>query len=411
MNMWRLFKTTLLTCCLFVSTQIQAQGTVDPKFYFGGIVELTTAFSDQGAPLVNQYRRNDSAFDNMRATLFADVVLAPRLTLFNQTLLAPTSRANIHSYWRPILQFDAIQNETFELLLEAGKLSTTFGSYGPRAYSNRTTLITPPLMHHYFTSLRSNQLPADNDDLLKSRGQGHSSIFTGYNGGGSSALFYGLPIIYDVCWDTGIRAFGSFWRFEYSLGLTHGSLSNPANTGTDNNDGKQIISRLSLIPATGLIIGSSYARGAYLDNAIASALPVGQTPEDFMQKALGFDFHFEIRHLKLIGEAVFNTWEIPNIVDAQNNRQDLTVLGWYIEGQYAFLPGLYAAIRFDQLTFGKIPNSTGQTLSWDDDIWRLEGGIGYQFWEGVLGKLIIQDIHKQRTPRTTFGAAQLSLSF
>jgi len=411
MNMRRFLETAIIICCFLISNQTQAQSTVDPKFYFGGIVELTTAFSDQGAPLINQYRRNDSPFDNMRATLFGDVVMAPRLTLFNQIIVAPTSRYHFQSYWRPILQFDAIQNEAFELLLEAGKLSTTFGSYGPRAYSNRTTLITPPLIHHYFTSLRSNQLPLNNDDLLKSRGQGHSSIFTGYKGGGSNDLFHGLPIIYDVCWDTGIRAFGSFWRFEYSLGLTHGTLSNPANLGIDTNSGKQIISRISLIPATGLIIGSSYARGAYLDKAIAIALPAGKTPEDFVQEAFGFDFHYEVRHLKLIGEAVFNTWQIPNIVDSQNNRKDLTVLGWYIEGQYAFLPGLYASARFDQLTFGKIPNSTGQSLTWDDDIWRLEGGIGYQFWEGVLGKLIIQDIHKTRTARTTFGAAQLSLSF
>ena len=144
---------------------------------------------------------------------------------------------------------------------------------------------------------------------------------------------------------------------------------------------------------------------------VASSLPAGKTPEDYVQEAIGFDMTFEMRHLKLIGEAVFNKWQTPYIVDAQNNPTDLSLFGWYVEGQYAFLPGFYIAARFDQLKFDKIPNSTGQALTWDDDIWRLEGGIGYQFWEGVLGKLIIQDIHKERTARTTFGAAQLSLSF
>ena len=401
----------LLSLCFCLPVQTQAQGTMDPQIYFGGIVELTSAFSDNGAPLINQYRRDDSPFDKMRATLFADVVLAPRLILFNQIILSPPSRGNFHSYWRPILQFDAIQNHSFELLLEAGKLATTFGSYSPRAYSNRSPLITPPLQYHYFTTLRSNQLPANNDDLLQHRGQGNSALFTGFSGGGSNSNFHGLPIIYDVCWDTGIRAFGSLWRFEYSLALTQGTLSDPVINGNDTNSGQQIVSRINIIPATGLVIGSSYARGAYLRNDVINALPASQTPKDFVQEAIGFDFSYEIRHLKILGEVIHNTWQVPNIVDIQNNAQDLTVLGWYVEGRYAFLPGFYGAIRFDQLKFEKIPNSAGQLLTWDDDIWRLEGGIGYQFWEGVLGKLIVQDIHKKRTSRTTFGAAQLSLSF
>ncbi|MFT5369090.1 MAG: hypothetical protein ACI8V2_004064 [Candidatus Latescibacterota bacterium] len=411
MNIRCLLGTIILVSCLIPLCQTEAQNTTDPKFYFSGIVDLATAFNEDGAPLIHQFRRGDSPFDNMRATLFADVVLAPRLTLFNQAILAPTGRAHFQSYWRPILQFDALHKDRFELLLEAGKLSTTFGAYGPRAYSNRSPLITPPLMYHYFTSLRSNQLPADNDDLLKSRGQGYASVFTSFSGGGSANKFDGLPIIYDVCWDTGIRAFGSMWRLEYSLALTQGTLSDPQNSGGDNNEGKQIISRISLIPATGLFIGSSYARGAYLDAAVASVLPTGRTPEDFVQEAIGFDLSYEVRHLKLIGEAVFNTWQMPNIVDSQNNPKNLTLLGWYVEGRYAFLPGLYGAFRFDQLKFDTIENSTGQSLTWDDDIWRIEAGLGYQFWDGVLGKIIVQDIHKKRTPRTTLGAAQLSLAF
>lgn len=391
--------------------QVTAQTTTDPKFYFSGIVDLTTPFNENGAPLINQYRRSDSPFDKMRATLFGDIVLAPRLTLFNQAILAPTSRAHFQTYWRPILQFDALQKNRFQLLLEAGKLATTFGSYSPRAYSNRSPLISPPLIYHYFTSLRSNQLPANNDDLLKSRGQGNSDIFTRFSGGGSGGSSDGLPIIYDVCWDTGIRAFGSLWRLEYSLALTQGTLSDPVIDGNDTNSGQQIVSRISLIPATGLFIGSSYARGAYLNRAVAAALPAGQTPEDYVQEVIGFDLNYEVRHLKLVGEVLFNTWEVPNIVGNQGRSKDLTVLGWYAEARYAFLPGFYGAVRVDQLKFEKIENSVGESLTWDDDIWRLEGGIGYQFWEGVLGKLIVQDIHKKRTPRTTFGAAQLSLSF
>ena len=399
-----------LALCIALAAPASAQA--DPAFYFGGIFDFANAFSDAGAPSINQLRRGDSPLDNMQARLFADVVFAPRLTVFNQIVIAPTSRVPISYFWRPIVQFSAVQNRRFELFLEAGKLATSFGNYGPRAYSNRNPLISTPLTHHYFTSLRSHQLPADNADLLKSRGQGRAESFTGYSGEGSAAPRSGLSIVYDSCWDTGLRAFGSLWRLEYSLALTQGTLSDPRSTGGDNNEGKQVVARLAAVPARGLMAGASYARGAYLDAAVAGALqPLGRRVEDFVQEAIGVDLSYEVRHLTLIGEVVFNRWEMPRIVDAQGRSTDLTCIGWYAEGRYAFLPGLYGAVRYDRITFGKIGDGSGQAVPWDDDIWRVEAGLGYYFWDGVLGKVIVQDIHKARTTRTTFGAVQLSLTF
>ncbi len=405
-----LFLIFALLCCVPLS--VHGQKTIDPAFYFGGIFDFATAFNEKGAPLIHTLRRGESPFDNMAATLFCDVVITSRLTVFNQIVLHPTSSTAISNLWRPIVQFAAIKHPHYELFLEMGKLSTTFGSYGPRAYSNHNPLLTTPLTHHYFTSLRAAQLPLDNTDLLKSWGQGNASLFTGFSGGGNPAPRAGLPIIYDGCWDTGVRAFGSLWRLEYSLGLTHGTLSDPKQTGVDNNEGKQVITRVAAVPFVGLVVGTSFARGAYLDASVANALkPLGKKPEDFVQEAFGFDAAYEIGHFKVLGELVLNRWEMPRIVDVQGNPTDLTCTGWYVEGRYAFLPGWYGAVRYDRITFGKIADKAGQAVSWDDDIWRVEGGLGYYFWDGVLCKVIVQDTHRLRLPRITLAGAQLSVSF
>ena len=69
-------------------------------------------------------------------------------------------------------------------------------------------------MRDYFSSLRSNQLPADNADLLSQRGNGLFQEFGGFQGGGARRGFNGLPIIYDACWDVGVQAVGSFSRLN-----------------------------------------------------------------------------------------------------------------------------------------------------------------------------------------------------
>ena len=118
-------------------------------------------------------------------------------------------------------------------------------------------------MYHYFTSLRSNQLPADNADLLAHRGEGLSSRFAGFSGGGSPQRFNGLPMIYDPCWDFGVETIGSIWRLEYLVALTQGTLSDPRSRPGDNNDGKQLAVHLGFVP---LVLSGRNSPSVYATN-------------------------------------------------------------------------------------------------------------------------------------------------
>lgn len=141
--------------------------------------------------------------------------------------------------------------------------------------------------------------------------------------------------------------------------------------------------------------------------------------EEFNQRTVGFDAEFSIRHLKLYGEAVYNRWESPNITDkTATKRVDLTNIGWYAEGKYTFLPGLYAAVRYSKITFGKIDDGTVAHVAttWDDNVETWESGIGYKLTEGVIGKFVNQTHRKKpntggKSKYENFWATQLSMAF
>lgn len=391
-----------------------AQTAPGPKAFLSGTLDLAYPFADGGAPSVNRLIRGDSPFDNVRLRLFGDVVMNPRWTVFNQILIDPSSREGVQTFLRSYVRFDALKKEKADLSLQAGIVPTPFGAYSPRAYSEKNPLISDPLMYHYFSSLRSNQLPANNADLLKHRGQGQAADFTGFAGGGSTIRFNGLPMIYDTCWDMGLQAVGSAGRLEYVFGVAQGTLSTPRIFGGDNNDGKQVSGRLAFVPLPGLVLGASYARGAYLDSALEANLQRGTDVDDFNQQIYGLDLEFGIRHLAVYAELARNRWEHPNISDGHGGREDLETLGWYVEGRYALLPGFFAAVRYDRIDFGEIDDGTGRgvRVSWDYDVDLWEYGLGYYLTDRIIAKLVRQDYKTAGEPkREHFFAVQVSASF
>ena len=380
----------------------------------GATVDFLLSAADSDALDDNRQGRGDSPFSHVRASLWADIAVNDRLTVFNRTFLDPSSGAATASFLRSYLSYNLVAGEQGHVNLEIGKIPTPFGYFTQRAYSDKNPLIGYPLMYHYASSLRSNQLPADNADLLAHRGEGFTGRFTGYEGGGSPASFRGLPMIYDSCWDFGGGVVGSAWRFEYSLAVTQGTLSDPRANASDSNDGQQIAGRLGFVPFTGLLIQGSYARGPYLDRSVAPHLN-GAEVEDFDQKIAGLALEYGIRHLSLTSEIAVNTWESPNIVDGSGGAQDLNVIGFYSEITYKLAPGLQAAGRYSGLRYDDIDDGSGSgnTRSWDYDVDRIELGLVYHASEALLYKLVAQlnDSGRPKSSDQHIVAAQLTVVF
>lgn len=413
---------TLVLRCLFglallaalTPAVAAAQTEPSPQTFFGATLDLATALGERGAPEINQQIRGESPFDNVQLRVFADVVVSRRFTVFNQILINPsTQRLELASFLRSYLRYEAFRRAKSDMQVEAGKIPTVFGAFSPRAHSNRAPLVSVPLMYHYFSSLRSNQLPADNADLLRHRGEGAIARFRGFAGGGSTLLQSGLPMVYDPCWDVGVAVVGSLGRLEYRAAVTQGTVSSPRFKGGDNNEGKQGALRVAFVPLIGLLVGASYARGPYLDSAVTGALPAGAKVEDFDQEIYGFDLDFSVRHFQLIAEFAVNRWESPKITDGRGGPADLHTRGGYIEAKYALRPGLFLAARYDRLAFGEIDDGTqtGTATPWDYGIRQWEWGVGYHLTDRVIGKLVRLDYRRPGSSSPDFWALQVSTAF
>lgn len=381
-----LIRSSIVLSCAWVSAPATTAAADGADVYTYGTVDLQLSLSNGRALDINRQRRGNSPFSHLNLNLFTDIVASDRLTVFSHIVVDPSAKATIGSFLRTWARYTAVVRDGFDLHLQVGKIPTPFGHFTERSYTDINPVLGYPLMYHYSSSLRRNQLPASNADLLAHRGQGTPTSFTGYEGGGATGASSGLPMVYDSCWDFGGSAIGSLWRFEYLLAVTQGSLSDPRASASDNNEGQQLAARLGFVPFTGMLLRASWARAPYLDEVVAEGLAPGDQVEDFVQEIVGLSAEYEWRHLSLVGEWADNRWESPNIVDNDSSARDLQVSGFYLEGRYKVRPGWFFGGRYSGLRYGQIDVGNGSSTTWDWDVDRVEFGTGYWVSDSTLIK-------------------------
>jgi len=261
---------------------------------------------------------------------------------------------------------------------QVGLVPPVFGTFARRRYATDNPLIGYPLAYQYLTSLRSDAVPGANGDLIVNRGAGWRVRYP--LGWGTRTPAPGVPLVNALRWDTGVQVRYGAGPVEASAAVTQGSLSDP-QVG-DNNGGKQFSARVGWVPVTGLVLGVSGAKGEYLADDVTATLPAG-IDRHSQQDAWGVDFEYSRNRWILRSEAVWSDWQTPML------DRTLHSFGVYGETRFKILPGLYTAARFDHLGFGEIPGLTGP-VTWDANVWRVEGGIGYTPLRRVLTKLTYQ---------------------
>jgi hypothetical protein len=318
-------------------------------------------------------------------------------------LRAETDLGNLS--WHPRAQALYVSVQPFRARsfdVQAGLIPPTFGAFGRRAYDAGNALIGYPLAYQYLTSLRADAIPATADDLLAMRGRGWRASY----GVGNRAPGPGLPVVDGQQWDTGVRARVGSRPAELAVAVTAGALSRPLRR--DDNDGKQLVARLALEPATGLVVGVSGARGRYLARTVESYVETPAGGSSQSQRAFGLDLEYSRGYWLVRAEAIFSEWRLPAASDRPIN-EPLGVLAIDVEGRYKILPGLYAAARFGRLDFGRITGSAGR-VPWEAGVSRIEAGGGYLLRRNVTAKLTYQ--HNWRDGgRRSYGTPSVQLLY
>jgi len=295
--------------------------------------------------------------------------------------------------------------EDRDFYVEAGRIPIHDGSWASRSYSDRNPLVGIPLAYYWHSNLTYRMMPNDLDDLLAHRGQGQAGISYSDGNGLRGTRYASAPILYQNCWNHGLYLLGRQGRFDGSLGVTMGAPSSPV-TGTDSNDEISLHARAGFAPIEGASVHLGYAQGAYLWNDVADYMPAGKTVNDYMQRLwivsgeAGWDrylFH---------GELVFNSYETPLREDGLSN------VGYYLDGQIKLWPGTYLAARWDEIRFEEVEGTAG-TMTWDQNVKRIEAGFGYGVSRDLKLKFVVQsfDLGDGFKRETSVPMIQSSLRF
>jgi hypothetical protein len=359
----------------------------------GGDAAVSVAPEDTGFFNFSDYEH--STLREFRAGLSASIRAGDHISILGELRTENFERVTPFALYVRIRPW---RDRRFDI--QAGRIPPTFGAFTRQAYGHDNPLIGYPLAYQYLTSLRTDSVPADADELLRMRGRGWESNF----GIGNLAPDRGLPLVTAFSWDTGVQVSTGWRGLGVTAALTNGSVSSPRVD--DDNDGKQLAARVTLEPATGLILGVSAARGQFGAEPLVEAFDVSDGRR-FIQTAWGADAEYSRGHWVARADAVLSEWRIPAVrepfIDAP-----LRALGVSVQARYRFHPAMYAAVRAEHLAFSRIAGSA-RVAEWDAPVTRVETGIGYYIRRNVIARASVQFNRRDggRVREATLPALQL----
>ena len=273
-------------------------------------------------------------------------------------------------------------NRNFDI--QAGRVPPTFGAFARRTYANDNPLIGYPLAYQYLTTLRPDAVPASADELLSKQGLGWRLRYSV----GDGRPDRGVPVVNAFRWDTGVQAHAGAanGRVNVAASVATGTLSNPLFS--DDNSGQQVAGRLVLRPVSGLIVGTSVARGPFVSDALARAAAREGRAGEFTQSAWGADVEYSRGYYLVRLESIVSAWRLPR-VRAPFLDVPLRAVSTSIEGRYKITPGFYAAARVDYLGFSDLAGTQG-TAPWAAPVTRVEVGAGYSILRNLQAKASVQ---------------------
>jgi hypothetical protein len=396
----RLLASYGIAACALVSTAF-AQSLPSEPFTFGGgrIViggEAAASIAPTDAGFFNFSDYEHSTLRELRLAMTASVRATDYLSILGEL------RTENFGHVTPFALYARVRPwRNKRLDVQIGRIPPTFGAFTRYAYGHQNPLIGYPLAYQYLTSLRPDAMPAHADELLRMRGRGWLSNF----GIGNLAPDRGLPLVTAFSWDTGVQVSTGWRALDVTAALTNGSVSNPRVD--DDNDGKQIATRVSVQPMVGLRLGTSYARGQFGSRPLVDDVVPADEGRRFIQHAYGADVEYSRDHWMARADAVMSEWSMP-AVQWPWLPTPLRALAVRIEGRYSFLPGMYAAARAEHLGFNRIAGST-VVSEWDAPVTRVEVGGGYYIRRNVIARVSVQVNRRDggRVRSATLPAAQL----
>ncbi len=343
----------------------------DGRVVISGDVAVSGAPDDLGFFNYSDYEH--SALREMRVGVAAEVKVSRRLSFLGEVR---TGQLSV----RPFSLFARIQPWPGRRVnLQVGRIPPTFGSYTRRAYSRDNPLIGYPMAYQYLTSLRTDSVPASADELVRMRGRGWLTAFSR----GVTQLDRGVPLVTIFNRDTGAQINASWGALDTSVAVTLGSPASPKLD--DGNDGVTLSTRAALTPAPGVVLGASFAEGAFLRDDVGT---LGIRRGRGGQRVGGIDLELAGGRWLTRADVVVSEWRMP-VIGSPALTGPLRAVAAALEVRRNLLPGFYVAARAERLSFNTVQTSSGP-VSWDAAVTRLEAGVGLALLHNLVARTTLQ---------------------
>ena len=353
--------------------------------------DVSAAFGSEDPGFFNYTDYDHSTLRLLRVDLTAAAKAGPHFTLLGEIRSEVTVDRAHETTFEPYAFYLRIRPWTAkDFDIQVGRVPPTFGAFARRTYANDNPLIGYPLAYQYLTTLRPDAIPASADELLGKRSTGWLLRYSM----GDPSLDHGVPLVSAFSWDTGVQAHTTVGILSATAAVTTGTVSNPLFT--DDNHGRQLAGRAELRPVSGLIVGTSMARGAFVSQAVSLAVAGDGHDGDFTQTAWGADAEYSRDHYLARFESIVSRWTMP-VAPAPAPlaplQSPLRALSLSAEGRYKLRPDLYVAARWDHLGFSDQTGAAG-TLPWDAPVTRFEIGAGFSIQRNLVLKGSWQHDHR-----------------
>lgn len=291
------------------------------------------------------------------------------------------------------------------LTVQAGKFATVVGNWVARHGSWENPFVTAPLPYEHLTGVWD-AAAATSASML---------FFWAHvlpvppRGETAADKYLRLPIIWGPSYTTGVAVSGEAGFVNYALEMKDASLSSRPERWEQrgfNWDEPTVSGRLGYRPSPMWDFGLSASTGPYLTDEARPTVPPGRAFGDYRETVLGQDIGFAWHHLQVWAECYEAKFAIPKVGDAKT-------VSYYVEVRYKLTPQLFAAVRWNEQVFARLPDGAGGGRQWGADVWRIDFAPTYRLTPHIQLKLQYSLQHDDIVPEpmSHLGALQLVVRF
>lgn len=295
--------------------------------------------------------------------------------------------------------------EDGRLNVQVGKFGTIVGNWMPRHGSWENPFVTAPLAYEELTGMWDNSAPRSLAELQE---------WAHVNprlppGARATDKPLRLPLLWGPSYTTGVAVSGQVGQLTYAAELKDASLSSRPRVWNRQEfkfRHPTVSGRLGYRPNPMWSFGLSASGGSYMRTDIPVTLAPGRSRGDYRQYVVAHDVAFAWHHLQVWAEVFGGRFEIPGIGDAD-------LVSYYVEAKYKITPQFYAAIRWNEQIYLRMPDGGGRRTRWGANTRRLDIGPIYRFTPNVQLKFQYSLQHDEVSERgfTQFVGGQLVVRF